>query len=377
MEIFCRKIKQKIKNFLSGNLGFEKCSFLLHFFYQKSILFFGYSISWKKSNSDKVRKFYFFKSLLISKIRQMNRNTIKLDSFCCSPNALFKFVNFKLYNYFCSFSKTRLLNLFFSVESLSCLSQNYNFKSFLESTEFPLISNLNYNFGFLLLKLKILLRSYLLSSDIFFFKGFHFLKSLVFESDKKYFMLYRSLYGISNIKQFKLRNYFLGISYKFSNLLFVETSNFALLIQVFLKLDCKLKNVDLAVFLPFSLLLYAFRFCGFFHLWKYRSIGNINFIDFEDYIIINLFKFYGVFLYYWYSICNNKKSLRFFFKLLQQSCLLTLARKHKKNKTWTYDVFFSELFFYDERVFKDLIFYLRFFNVGNFLFDTILSEFKY
>lgn len=130
------------------------------------------------------------------------------------------------------------------------------------------------------------------------------------------------------------------------------------------------------IFLPFSLVFYSFRSCGFLHLWRHRAIGNVNFIDFEDAVIINLFKLYKLFLYYWYNICFNNESLHFFFRLLKESCLLTLARKHKKNKTWTYDIYYFDVCSLHYDLFKDLRFYAKFLNTGNFLFNNLLNEFK-
>ena len=309
-------------------------------------------------------------------LKKILDNNFKLNSLRYSLKFLSNFVRFKISNNLMVLGRRNLLNLFFYLEALFYLSKNYS-GCFNVSLVYK-FNNLNYHFGYFLLRLKNVLRSYSLVSNVSFFKGFQFLKSLIFDSDKKYFILYRSLYLVYDKKKFKLRNYFLGTYYNYSSFLFLEVLNFSVLNDLFLTYNSFYKNGNLAIFLPFFLLLFSFRFSGFFHLWKHRPIGNVNFVDFEDSVILTVFKFYNLFLYYWYSICDNKERLRFFIKVIQQSCLLTLARKHKKNKAWTYDIYFSDFFSDNCNFFlKDLILYVKFLNIGNFLFNSILNEFKY
>ena len=149
METFCFKIKQKLVNFLAGNLGVDKCDFLFYFLHQKSIVFFGYNILFIKKNSKKFQKSYLFKNLLLKKILD---NNFKLNSLRYSLKFLSNFVRFKISNNLMVLGRRNLLNLFFYLEALFYLSKNYS-GCFNVSLVYK-FNNLNYHFGYFLLRLK-------------------------------------------------------------------------------------------------------------------------------------------------------------------------------------------------------------------------------
>ena len=100
-----------------------------------------------------------------------------------------------------------------------------------------------------------------------------------------------------------------------------------------------LVGFDVSVELLF--ITYKFKILGFMHLSKDRPIGNIRYLSLSDLNIIRNFSYIYFMIMFWFLDCNNYKKLRSFLSLLRQSCILTLARKHNKSKSWASAIFTS------------------------------------
>jgi len=116
------------------------------------------------------------------------------------------------------------------------------------------------------------------------------------------------------------------------------------------------------IFLSTSFIISKIKSLNLLHSLKSSPTSNSKLLLLQD---IDIIKYYGDFAYdilNWYRCCYNFSKLKFIIELLRQSCLMTLARKHNKRKTWAYFVFTSELL-----VFKGLFYNRRFFPSRKYL----------
>lgn len=95
----------------------------------------------------------------------------------------------------------------------------------------------------------------------------------------------------------------------------------------------------LLLYFPLNLIFRKLNLMGFFHTRKNKVIGNVKFIFFEDFSLIEIYSSLMFVYYYWYYYCKNKLALKKLIYLLRKSCFLTLSRKHNKHKFWSYKIF--------------------------------------
>lgn len=86
-----------------------------------------------------------------------------------------------------------------------------------------------------------------------------------------------------------------------------------------------------------------FRVLGFIHPNKNRPIGNVKYLNLNDIVIIWNFSYLYLIILIWFFDSNNFSSLVTFVRILKQSCILTLCRKHNKSKFWISSVFTNDV----------------------------------
>lgn len=108
------------------------------------------------------------------------------------------------------------------------------------------------------------------------------------------------------------------------------------LTQVFLE-NTQARNVSIAA--PLGDIYNDFRLKGFFHKKRNRPCGSTLFIRNSDAEIIKAYSaiIYGLLSYY--QAADNLTKVKSIVAHLRKSCLFTLARKHKKSKSWAYETY--------------------------------------
>jgi hypothetical protein len=77
--------------------------------------------------------------------------------------------------------------------------------------------------------------------------------------------------------------------------------------------------------------------------FKDKAIGNSYLTFYTDYEIVSHFNWVIRSLLNWFSGAGNFVKVKSLGYLLRSSCVLTLANKHKKSKSWVYTVYGSEV----------------------------------
>lgn len=82
---------------------------------------------------------------------------------------------------------------------------------------------------------------------------------------------------------------------------------------------------------------------GFFHKFKFRSVGNSKLIKFDDNFIIKQFSLVAFNFLNWFRCCRNFFFIKRLIFFIRESCFLTLCRKHNKHKNWVYKIYTKDL----------------------------------
>lgn len=77
--------------------------------------------------------------------------------------------------------------------------------------------------------------------------------------------------------------------------------------------------------------------------FKDKAMGNSQLTFYTDYEIVSHFNRVIQSLLNWFSGAGNFVKVKGLAHLLRSSCVLTLANKHKKSKSWVYTVYGSEV----------------------------------
>lgn len=190
---------------------------------------------------------------------------------------------------------------------------------------------------------------------------------------KKSVLLKNNIYA-NNFFFFHNNKYLFSHFYAFD--MTVYTRNFGLLPNKLLEyhtfLEKNSSNLSKSFFflIPFNLLIEKLRLLGFVHSFNSNPVSNLSLIFFSDDFIIKSSSYIVYVLLCWFRFCDNFSELQFFIKLIRESCLLTLCRKHNKTRSWIYN-----LYTYDLLIFKNL-YYCKFF-FPNIKFIKELKNKKY
>jgi hypothetical protein len=91
------------------------------------------------------------------------------------------------------------------------------------------------------------------------------------------------------------------------------------------------------------IILAKFKVLGFIHPNKNRPVGNVKYLNLTDVVIISNFSYLYFIILIWFLDANNFSALRSFVKILKQSCILTLSRKHNKSKFWVNSIYTNNI----------------------------------
>lgn len=92
-----------------------------------------------------------------------------------------------------------------------------------------------------------------------------------------------------------------------------------------------------------SFIYYKFKLLGFIHFKAIRAIGSVHYLNLADSEIVYNFSYIYMILRFWFLGCYNYEKLLILLKLLKESCILTLCRKHNKSKSWVKSIYTSNI----------------------------------
>lgn len=205
---------------------------------------------------------------------------------------------------------------------------------------------------------KLFVQSYLSFSSFFecsFFPLNFSCSYLINDFRRKFLFLCQTVTEIDCTLGSNLRTYFIFDTIKCTRLLFLE-SDIALVVNIFQDFSNSFFRRQFEIKTPVKGLFHKLRFRGFVHLYKRRPVANINYIFFEDWLIIRSFGYLAYSILNWFLISKNFFFVKFVVEFIRESCFLTLSRKHNKTKSWSYRIYTSDLI-----VFQNLFFLGSFF----------------
>lgn len=361
-EFFSFKLKNRILSYVRGNLNLEFVNFSLISSSDSSFCFCGYMLLLTKfSVSNITSKILTKGDFLKNRIfRRLNCSKLNFSKLLLSRT----YHEFSLY--IKSLINSRYSRFLSNVDSLVCL------KLFLLGAVdifIPVTLNLfrqnrclsytksdNYFFNIFLFNMKevntyfdrldTITNKLYLPIDLSF-------KSLLKEFNTRFSFLYLTLFDLTKARNTFLRSYFLNDCYSYSGLLF---SDFDIFFSLCLFTDPKIFDMKsrftFNFSIPISRIVAKFRLLGFFHPLLDRPIGNIGLINLEDSNIIFFFSYFLNSFLIWYKKAFDYYKVSYILFILKKSCLLTLSRKHRKSRSWSYILYAS--FFYRTLSYRDL-----------------------
>jgi hypothetical protein len=96
-------------------------------------------------------------------------------------------------------------------------------------------------------------------------------------------------------------------------------------------------------FLYLPIIYCKFKILGFIHWNNSRPIGNSKYLNLADMVIIQNFAYLYIIILVWFLRSNNFENLKNFLRILRESCILTLCRKHNKSKVWVNSVYTTKI----------------------------------
>nr|YP_009538701.1 maturase [Lepocinclis ovum]AYQ93719.1 maturase [Lepocinclis ovum] len=376
---FLYKLKIRIFSFLRSTLflNIEKFEFFPSSYV--SVIYLGYKLSLlnrNNSNHSLLLEKNILKNKIISRLNVSKFNASKLffsRVYYEFLSQIQTIVNFRLTrNYFLKERKTWLF--LFGIRSIQSLFTTnskyltlfYRYKR--GQTSYDLKTYKDYIFSFFVFKIKKFLvkevsrfsvsqYTLLLPIDLSF-------KILLTEFNLDCSFLYYSLSDIIESKNVYLRSYFGSKQAVFSGFLF-SYLDLLLLSDSYskLKTNVYMKSCSLRIFIPTQSLVFKLINLGFVSNDYYRPIGNVKFMHLEDLEIINIFNSFSFSIFIWYRRAFNFFKIYFILQLLKKSCFLTLSRKHRRPRNWSYKVYTSNLLFFH--------------NFNNLLFADFKSNYLY
>lgn len=88
---------------------------------------------------------------------------------------------------------------------------------------------------------------------------------------------------------------------------------------------------------------YKLKVLGFIHQRINRPIGNARYLFLPDDVIIRHFSYLYIMIGLWFLEASDLKGLSTIFRILKQSCLFTLCRKHNKSSRWVRSVYTTNI----------------------------------
>lgn len=375
---FILKIKLKLVKYLKGNLHLKLSKLIISYDNDVFINYLGHNFivsnlfNEKNSQSryfqfNKIffhrlffRKLKFFNSFIIRYYRQFNYTFLEFfnsyDFYRSTDSIIRKILFYTFY-----------LNVYRNLISQDCIFLE---KFFLNEQSFNLNFNSNfvhlsnYQFGLFLFSLrrilfKVIYNKVNLKNNLISYSDF-FLKILALDFSKKNIFLFKSYFlfdfDFTILKRRLFLRQFTSQSYFFLKLFFFN--NLKLISKGYLNFF--MHNLIIVNFSRFNIL-YVFKFFGFINSINFYPISNVKYIFIEDIVLINFFNSFSNFLLRWFFYCSNYSQLFIFVKLLEKACFLTISRKHKKTKNWSFSIF-SNIYTFFNKVSFSLTYLVRVFT---------------
>lgn len=367
---FLRHIQLKVTNFTRSNLHIFFRSLSAHF-YNEPCAFLGFKIVMSFSPIKNI--FSFSTSKLKKKYEKrifsrLNAIKAKLSSICVKRFnvEMMEFFNLLLENKKLtnlSIIDKRIWMYLFQLEAIRSaqfgqliftINENNffpeNFFSSIRSENLKILNYKLYSFNLFITKMQTVLQKLVLDSSIFlntsvlpldlFFsklnteyakKAILFLETFSFSKER----LNSGFYSLENSLSF-MGSYPLKQEIKSMKL------NISLVKQ---KSSLQIRIPKLFLVVPLEFLIKKLIFLGFIHPFKKRPIGNTKYILLDDKAIIIAFGYFANVLLFWYRCCDDFEKIKMIILMLRKSCLLTLCRKHNKNKSWGLRIYTSDLIY--------------------------------
>jgi hypothetical protein len=339
---FSISLKNKIYNFVEGNLHFRMKDSILLSKFDSFIFFLGFNISCsiKRNFLDsfslnlKINKKYKLK--ILSRLNFYKFKMSKLFINRVYSELFFNIVRIlqtKNISY-SSFEEYKVWIYIFQLESIRCSNLS---NLILSKEDYSLLSPEIFS------EIKL---SKFINYQKYFFKLY--LKKLSF-AFKSILEIFPSIINKSTIpidlsvnKLFDEFNKRLNFLYENFNINDYETftSSFN---YVDLRSKGKTSDVLIDINIPIKYFFEKLRILGFVHPNKKRPIGNTRFLLCDDIYIIKYFGYLANSFLFWFRICDNFFIVKILIEFIRQSCFLTLCRKHNKNKNWAYSVYTPNL----------------------------------
>jgi hypothetical protein len=361
LKTFVVKFNNRLITFLKGNLFLDMDYCKIFLSTEKKIIFIGYNICFSKSNL-KIKSspsLTLLTKKMLSKIfyKKIKYSKLFLSRFYYEFIDIIQNSVLQKKGDFIDFQSKKTWLYVFQLEALHSINEkslnSTNLITPLKNVNnFFLLNLKNYSFNLFLtflnrsLKEKnsstsfIKLNNFLIPSD-------GFLKFLLRDFSTKYFFLFSRLSFSFETRKFFLRSYLKGRDIKFfTNYLFFNNDilNFSLIYSKTFKNFSLLLDIKI----PLSKLYQKLDFLGFLNFLTRSSCPNMSYIFLEDFLIIYFFQFFSYSIFSWYRISPvlEFEKLSSLFLIIQESCFLTLSRKHKKSRNWSHEVYnFNFLFF--------------------------------
>lgn len=364
-DIFLFKLRDRILSYTRGNLRLEFADFSIVSSFESSICFCGYKLVLAKLSIDNLTNQSLIKrdSLRNKIIRRFSHAKLNFS------RLLLVRVYRELFFYIKSLISSRYYRFFERKRSLVCLElflleaiysfvpAELNFYNYEQNYNSLLSKGFNeYFFNSFLFNMKKV-SSYFDSLGVISFKsGLPIDLSFTMVLDEfstRFSFLYFSLCDLTKSRNITLRSYFSTDNSCFSGLLFSDSD---ILFSIYSFSSFRLFTAtDKFVFklsIPVGRIISKLRSLGFVHSVLNRPIGNVGLISLEDFKIIGIFNYLFRKFLFWYKRAFDYYKIVYILSFLKKSCLLTLSRKHRKSKSWSYTVYVS--FFDTFLSFKDL-----------------------
>jgi hypothetical protein len=366
---------KKLQNFLRFKINFSvkqlgvfnsKHKDVTYLFYKIDIMNCSFKL---KSNNLLNNKFYFSKIFfrILNYQRKFSDILIKRFRLEFKSNLKYIFDNKKNFSHLAK----NISILLFQLESVASIQVHTlvdrslirNFLSNNILSEVRLSSNRVYSkylFNLYALKSRVMFKDTLETITPYFLYGSFpndfFLQNSLLEL-KKNVLLKNTIYS-NNYFFFLTKRYFFSHLYIFD--INVYTKNTRVFEKELVNYNTFLKkfyvNKSFVLLIPFNLLIKKLRLLGFIHSFKNYPTSNLSLIFFSDSFIIRSASYIVYCLLSWFRLCDDFFKLKFFIRLIQESCLLTLCRKHNKSRVWVYNLYTFDLIIF-KKLYYDKVFF--------------------
>lgn len=369
---FTKKLGRKFIAFVKGNLLFDFYDFVIFSSFDKNIAFGGFRISFFSNSFSYIDKKKFLHNSVFLRLKKFRLSLLKSFSTRFYFEFLFRLenLNFDKIGKFILLKDNKIWLFFLFSESLRLFNiENFSFYS--KDLNLPFKTSFGvYYFNYFLFGVRKIITSLenknFSSSSLPVDLAFNLVLS---EFKTNCLIINNDLLDLLDFRVKFSRSYFVNKKSFFSGILF-STLDFMNFFYSYLRKDFFTCKVKIKLSIPLNIIIYRLRLMGIFHFFKNRPIGSSVLMFEEDYKIFHFFRMLFFSFLLWYRICLtfSYPQIYFIYKLLFQSCLLSISRKHNKSLAWSYSLYRHVFVFNNFE--QDLLFSINdfeFFNERFFL----------